>query len=211
MRHILKSPSPLFFEDWKHSFKNSEGKEPVYKDLRGQEYHKLKSHIIEEQYGLCCYCCKEIEDYNSHIEHFKPQHQDINNLLVLDYNNLLVSCNGFKDKRENCGHKKDNWYNGYYTVSPLDENCESMFTYTVDGRIRANHSDTRAQDTIDYLELDLNILQRARRTAIFISGLFDDDFDEVKREELIKFFSTPQDGRLNGFCVAILYCLSSLQ
>jgi len=209
MRYIQKGFSPGFFEAWKHNFIITEGRDPIYRDLRGDDYHNFKNYLIDEQYGLCCYCCKEIQDYNSHIEHFRPQHQDINNQLVLDYNNLLISCNGYKDNNENCGHKKNDWYSEYYTISPLEENCESMFTYTIDGHIKANHNDTRAQETIDNLELDLDLLQRARKSAIYVSGLFDDDFDEDRRTELIELFSTPQDGRLEGFCVAILYCLSN--
>ena len=208
MRYIQKKPSPVFFEDWKRNIKSTKGREPIYNDLIGKEKQDLKNHIIDEQYGLCCYCCKRIEAYNSHIEHFNPQHNDATKLFVLDYSNLLVSCNGYKDKRENCGHKKDSWYSKYYTVSPLDENCESMFTYTVEGHIRANHNDTRAQDTIKYIELDIDLLQRARRSAIYNSGYFDEDFEE-KREELIEFYNTPQDERLEGFCTAILYCLSN--
>lgn len=204
MRHIKKGCSPEFFENWKQNFRNVEGKEPEYKDLRGKDKHDLKMHIIDEQYGLCCYCCKEIQDYNSHIEHFKPQSPYDSE--VLNYFNLLVSCNGYKDKRENCGHKKDNWHSEYYTISPLDENCESFFTYTIDGHIRADHNDTRAIETIDKLELDIDLLQRARRTAIYVSGIFDDNFEEIK-DELIDLYSKPQNGKLSGFCVAILYCL----
>lgn len=207
MRYIRKGTSPIFFEDWKRNFNSTYGREPVYKDLRGEDYHKLKALIIAEQYGLCCYCCKQIQDYNSHIEHFMPQHKDVSNSHILDYTNLLVSCNGIKDNYENCGHKKGEWHSEYYTISPLDENCESMFTYSVDGHINANHNDTRARETINYLELDLDLLQRARRSAIYVSGFFDDDFDEDKRAELIKMYSTPQDENLESFCVAILYCL----
>ena len=206
MKHILKSPSPTFFEDWKQNFKKNEGREPIYGDLRGAEYHRLKMHMIDEQYSLCCYCCKKIDHFNSHIEHFKPKGQYPDE--ALDYKNLLASCEGYKDKRENCGHKKDNWYSDYYTVSPMDANCESLFTYTVDGHMKASHEDTRARETIDNLELDSNLLQRARRSAIHMSGLFDDDFDD-KRQQLIELFSTPKDGRLEGFCVTILYCLTN--
>lgn len=206
MKHILKSPSPTFFKDWKQNFIKNEGREPTYDELRGVEYHRLKMHIIDEQYGLCCYCCKEIDHFNSHIEHFKPQSQYPDD--ALNYKNLLVSCDGYKGKHENCGHKKDNWYSDYYTVSPMDGNCESLFTYTVDGHIKANHDDTRARATIGNLELDSDLLQRARRSAIYMSGLFEDDFDN-KRKQLIELFSTPEDGRLRGFCVAILYCLTN--
>lgn len=207
MRHIKKGCSPEFFENWKQNFRKVEGREPKYQDLRGEDYHNLKIHIIDEQYGLCCYCCKEIQDYNSHIEHLKPQHQYQSE--TLNYSNLLVSCNGYKDNKENCGHRKDRWYDEYYTITPIDENCESFFTYTIDGQIRSNREDTRAQETINKLELNIDLLQRARRTAIYVSGLFDEDFEQIKAE-LIDFYSIPQDGKLKSFCIAILYCLLNI-
>ncbi len=208
MRYIQKGDAPKFFEDWKQNFKNTYGKEPSYNDLKGEEYHKLKTHIIDEQFGLCCYCCKRVEAYNSHIEHFRPQSRYPEHDLL--YSNMLVSCNGYKDKNENCGHKKNNWYSEYYTVSPVDNNCESYFVYTLDGHIKPNHQDSRAQETIKNLDLDSYLLKRARETAIYISGIFDEDIDKNnKRKELITLYTTPKDCKLYSFCIAITYCLSS--
>lgn len=210
MRYIQKKISPMFFEDFKASYRANKGVMPTYEDFRTSgRYHDLKTLLIEEQNYLCCYCMKQIEDYNSHIEHFIPRSK--NPSLALDYYNILASCNGLKEQRENCGHKKDDWYNKYFTVSPLDNQCDSLFTYTIDGHIKSYNKDTRAQETINKLELDSSLLTRARKSAIYICGLFDEDFDELKKNELIDFFNTPQDGKLLSFCNAIIYCLKTAE
>lgn len=204
MRKITKKARLESLERFKADFLAREGRQPQYDDLRGEEYHKVKCDLIEEQFALCCYCGKRIHDYDAHIEHFVPQSAD--DTKTLAYDNMLASCNGYRDRQENCGHKKDNWYDAN-TVSPMEEDCESHFTYSVDGKIDAPPDDERGRQTIRHLELDSTLLNRARRSAIYISGLFDEDFDAQKKEELLKAFRTPTDGELPPFCVAICYCI----
>lgn len=207
MRFIQKRNSPVEFETWKNDFVQSKGKNPTYNDLKGEDYHNEKMNLLNEQYSLCCYCGKSIKDYNSHIEHFRPR--STYPQLQLEHGNLLISCDGIKGSGENCGHKKDNWFSDYYTISPLSEECESFFSYTIDGQIKPKNNDTRANETINKLYLNSDLLQRARRSAIYVSGLFDPDFNDIKKMELIEFFKTPINGELQNFCTAILYCLAS--
>ena len=124
--------------------------------------------------------------------------------LSLDYTNLHVSCSGYKETRENCGHKKDNWFDEKLMVSPLEEGVEKLFSYTIDGHIRAVNGNERADAAIKELELDAFALQRLRKTAIYICGLFDDDFDN-KRSKIIHEYNTPLDGKLKSFCNAVTY------
>lgn len=204
MRRILKKKQLEILDEFKKEFKKNHGVEPRYDDLRKEKkYHDIKVALIEEQYGLCCYCMSKIEDYNSHIEHFIPQSFDCTK--DLEYTNMMVSCNGYKGNRLNCGHKKDNCFDKNL-ISPLEVNCEENFKYSINGEITASESNTRGKRTIEILNLDSSLLKRARNSAIYMSGIFDDDFDE-KKEQLIEFYSRPKEDRLNPFCQAILYCL----
>ena len=203
MRRILKEKQLKILDDFKEEFKEKHGKDARYDDLRGEKYHDIKVALIEEQYGICCYCMNKIEDYNSHIEHFIPQSVDYTK--DLEYSNMMVSCNGYKDNRLNCGHKKDDYYDAEL-ISPLEPNCEENFKYSINGEITTDESNIRGKKTIEVLDLDSYLLNRARKSAIYISGLFDEDFDE-KKESLIEFFSKPEEGKLCPFCQAILYCI----
>ena len=121
---------------------------------------------------------------------------------------MLISCNGYKDNRENCGHKKDDWYNKNM-ISPMEDDCETHFEYTINGEMLANAQSIRGLETIEHLDLNSSLLKRARRSAIYMSGLFDADFDENKKEELLEFYNVPQEDGLIPFCPAILYCIKN--
>lgn len=205
MKKIIKNTSPVNFENFKTGFKMEHGRDATFDDLVASEKRNLKEELIKEQYGLCCYCMKKIEWYNSHVEHFVPR--SVDSSIEMDYFNLLASCNGYEEDKENCGHKKSDWYNEYLTVSPLTDLCESIFKYMVDGRIESD--DMRGKETIKRLELDNDLLKRARKSAIYMSGLFDDDFDDEMRKELLEEYSTPVNGELSPFCKAITYCLEN--
>ena len=208
MKRIHKSVSPDFFENWKKEYKDRSGRDATYSDLIGEPKQQLKITLHDEQYGLCCYCCKALsEPYPNNdsinIEHFKPKGNSLYEKLSLDYNNLHISCSGYKDQRENCGHKKDEWFDEMLTVSPMEENVEKLFTYTIDGHIKASAGNIRADTTIQKLGLDSFALQRLRNTAIFICGLFDADYDDEKKEYILREHRTPQNGRLKSFCNAV--------
>lgn len=205
MRKINKTVSPASFESYKKEFKRTKGRDAEFDELSGGEKRILKDELIKEQYGLCCYCMKRIEWYNSHVEHFLPR--SLVPDKAMDYFNLLASCNGYNDSRENCGHKKENWYSEYFTVSPLEDICEQLFKYMPDGRILSD--DLRGKETIKHLELDNELLTRARKSAIYISGFFDEELDDDIRKELIQEYSIPQNGELPAFCKAVTYCLEN--
>ena len=73
----------------------------------------------------------------------------------MDYTNIVASCNN----SDTCGNKKGNSYDAEKFVSPLDEDCESKFTYYADGKIVG---DTY---TIDLLNLNAYELRNARKSV----------------------------------------------
>jgi uncharacterized protein (TIGR02646 family) len=205
MKHIKKSKEPQVLSDFKNDFKKNHNIDANYKDITSNVRIQVKYALLEEQYSICCYCMKPIKKENSHIEHIKPQAKFPSE--TLNYNNLLASCNGIQDHNENCGHKKDNWYDANDFLTPLNSDCEKVFIYNITGEMDATSKNGKI--TIDKLDLNSYLLIRARRSAISSSGLFDPDF-ESKKQELIVYNTTPNsNNKLPAFCMAVIYCINN--
>lgn len=211
MKRIYKNDEPQEILQWKSKFKNKNGRVPRYSDLNEVENlpHKifLKNSLISEQGHICCYCCKPIDTKNSHIEHIRPKERDEYRAISLEYENLLASCQGYHDREENCGHSKDNAFNEELFVSPLEENCESLFEFSDRGKIKATDGNERAAYTIEILNLDTEQLNAARTEAMWVSGAMDELTEDECRRLLDKFQSVDERGRYAGFSDAIVHQL----
>lgn len=211
MKRIYKNDEPQEILQWKSKFKNKNGRVPRYSDLNEVENlpHKifLKNSLISEQGHICCYCCKPIDTKNSHIEHIRPKERDEYRAISLEYENLLASCQGYHDREENCGHSKDNAFNEELFVSPLEENCESLFEFSDRGKIKAADGNERAAYTIEILNLDTEQLNAARTEAMWVSGAMDELTEDECQRLLDKFQSVDERGRYVGFSDAIVYQL----
>ena len=193
MKYIFKREEPQSFRDWKSAGDKS------YSELINPIKSELKKSLLAEQGYICCYCESRISSDNSHIEHLKPKDKDKFPLLQLDYNNLLCSCQKQLSKGEprHCGNSKAN---DSISITPLDMNCESKFTYNEDGTIEA--IDENAEETIKALKLDIDKLNDLRRNAIepFILDISDAEA-KIFAEEYLK----QKDGRYNEFHTTIKY------
>lgn len=217
MKHIEKLPEPDFFINWKENFRHSNGREPTYKDFMGtDEWHNLRNILLNEQGFICCYCMKSVgdwdedaNDWDSHIEHFIPR--NIGNVqphsyraqnVQLNYDNLFISCNGKRCCKDHCGHYKKS-EDSPMILSPTNPDVEEAFKYNpLDGEIIGTSAE--AMTSARVLNLNTLELKRHRRTAIYYSELFDDDFEE-KREQLIEFYSSRNEaGAYIPFCMAIV-------
>lgn len=211
MKTIYKNDEPQEILQWKSKFKNKNGRVPRYSDLNEVENlpYKifLKNSLISEQGHICCYCCKPIDTKNSHIEHIRPKERDEYRAISLEYENLLASCQGYHDREENCGHSKDNAFNEKLFVSPLEENCESLFEFSDRGKIKAADGNERAAYTIEILNLDTEQLNAARTEAMWVSGAMDELTEDECQRLLDKFQSVDERGRYVGFSDAIAYQL----
>lgn len=187
------------------------GRVPRYSDLNEVENlpHKifLKNSLISEQGHICCYYCKPIDTKNSHIEHIRPKERNEYRAISLEYENLLASCQGYHDREENCGHSKDNAFNEELFVSPLEENCESLFEFSDRGKIKAVDGNERAGYTIELLNLDTEQLNAARTEAMWVSGAMDELTEDECQKLLDKFENVDERGRYAGFSDAIVYQL----
>lgn len=209
MIYIKKTSEPNAITNWKKKYYDNNGVEAVYNNLMGKEKQDYKKTLMEEQFYLCAYCCNNIEAHSSHFEHIKPQSRYLND--TLDYKNIVISCNGVKLSEDNCGHHKDDWYKGYYFISPLIDECNEFFGYLANGKMIAKSGDTRAKETIEKLNLDSDLLRRARNSAIYTSGYFELEYDEeleevIGLEQFIEDVISVNDvGEKIPFCNAIQY------
>jgi uncharacterized protein (TIGR02646 family) len=205
MRHIVKSTEPQVLFDYKKEYKERHRTNATYGELPTEVKEKLRYALSKEQYFICCYCMKHVKQDKSHIEHIKPQVQFPGE--TLNYDNLLVSCNGIQSKNKTCGHKKDGWYNEKDFLSPLDSECENMYTYSISGRMDALQENGKT--TIEKLNLNSYQLIQARRAAIKASGFFDDDFEQ-KKQEILAYNTVPNsDSELPPFCMVVIYCVNN--
>lgn len=186
MKRILKTEAPESFVTFianKHYDKvsltqllqagRSVDEKVIFGDLKQDvSFTELKCKLQNEQGYVCCYCCCRIPDTRHPkvvTEHLKPK--SIHKELVAEYANLLASCDGGEDKTGespdrtiyplHCdkakGHKE-------IEVTPLDEDCELLFEYTIDGHIKGLSD--KANQTVNILNLDCNVLVNRRRLAI---------------------------------------------
>ncbi|OOG10265.1 retron system putative HNH endonuclease [Pseudomonas sp. C9] len=199
MKRVIKGTEPASFIRWKALA--SEEWSPSYSILRNPEKQELHESLIREQGFVCCYCGNKVTLQTSHIEHFRPQKPFDH--LGLVYTNLHASCQGETEepKPAHCGHNKGNRFSEDAHVSPLDENCESHFRYTLIGQIESAKTGTSAENMIDILALDISFLNNRRKEKL--EGIFDDDFladFSVKElEAIIQQYRQPQNGQHDAF------------
>jgi len=203
MKYIVKQNQPAPLLDWINQA--TEDWKPTFDDLRGTEKQAVKDALMNEQGYLCCYCESQLIDSDSHIEHFRPQ--SLGDTDPLDYGNMLCSCLNKTKRGEpvHCGNKKGDWFDETLLVSPLDQMCESRFSYTGDGRIvPADDNDIGAVETISRLGLDCSKLVSLRSKAIepFLDGSMTLD-DAIKFVQ--KYLCRNSDGHYNAFWTTIKY------
>ena len=180
MKHIVKQAEPADFSNWKSTYPEAE-----YEDLGNNDAfpgasnakRALRSALLAEQHGLCCYCETRIDNGDFHVEHFRPKDRrrvPSFRPLQLEYSNLHACCRripaGISD--EYCGHKKENEFDDRL-VSPLEPDCEIHFTYDINGHIAG--TDERGTETVRILNLDSVLLSTSRKRLIEEFEGFDDE------------------------------------
>lgn len=205
MLQIQKTKEPKNFTDWKRKFKNRIQRQPNYDDLSNDHAMKnaVKMALLREQHFLCCYCCAQISEENSHIEHFRPQSKPEYSGLSVDYQNLHASCTETK----HCGYKKDDKFDEDKMISPLTEESERSFIFSSEGKIEpVDDEDEKANYTRDILNLNEIRLVRARESALWESGAMTETGEKL--EQLVELYSKPNEkGQLIPFCDAVLWKL----
>jgi len=175
MKYIVKQEEPAAFGEWK-ALRNDDWT-PTYNQLSGDIKGIVKMALMAEQGYICCYCERRLTDNDSHIEHFRPQHDE--SADALDFSNMLCSCQNQLKKGEprHCGNLKDKWFDEQLLLSPLDPECEGRFVFTGDGYISSSQpTDKAATETVVRLGLDIPKLRSLRKSAI--EPFLDDSLNE---------------------------------
>jgi uncharacterized protein (TIGR02646 family) len=166
MRRIRKTHPPASLRNWITT--NRELPNFNFDALPVAVKADLKKQLISEQGFICAYTGREIQDNGSHIEHLKPQNQctvgeDVN------YRNV-VACFPVDGGDVSYGYGaavKAGWWDADLFLSPLDEDCARRFSFTWQGKVRANPKTHLAADTtIRRLGLNKHALVSLRRSAI---------------------------------------------
>jgi uncharacterized protein (TIGR02646 family) len=128
MRKINKSEEPPELTQWKRKNPKLHRYEDLYKSEEGKAASaKIKEKNIAEQFGLCAYCCKRIDESNSMNEHLIPRDKD--HKKELDFTNIVASCT----TRNQCddAHKSQN-----LPLTPLMAECEIELQFFLSGDVK---------------------------------------------------------------------------
>lgn len=163
--------------------------------------HLFLPSLIREQGYVCCYCGCSIEKDYVTMEHVQPKGDARYRHLVGEYENLLVSCRGGRDIPLDPATGTPLYVRSYYLqhcdaskgedeipIKPYDKDCESRFTYELDGTISCDATDTDAQTTISVLQLDCPYLEQSRKDEIE-KAIYDEDGNMLSSDELEKQFN----------------------
>lgn len=213
MRQIQKNPEPSELTEWKAQYRGDPNF--GYDLMRGSPdvCDEVERSLLREQGNLDAYTEQRIWRDTSHVEHLKPQSR-CTPLEEVDYRSNLVAC--YPEPNHGArlpygAHEKDNWPGAeeeYLFVSPLDENCEHRFTYTLSGDIEpSNEDDQAASETINQLKLDCLELRRYRRGAI--DGVLGEDNSLSYRDARVRLRNLEgEDGsERTPFCTTVKQAL----
>lgn len=186
MRYISKKErEPAVFTEWK-SMANEEW-QPTFQGMNSEVKRVLKTSLIEEQLGLCCYCESALPGAPSHIEHFRPQESFPE--MSLEYRNMHCSCQSNLRPGEpaHCGTSKGNWFDEELLISPLDPECATHFLFSADGRIHpACETDEVARETIVRLNLNCHKLIESRKNVL--NSLLDFSLSEEEMSQSYLYY-----------------------
>ncbi len=209
MKYIVKQKEPQELLDWKKSDKMFNRGKPNWNRVSADIKDILRAKICSEQGYICCYCERELNKNDFHIEHFYPKDRNRYPEKQLEYMNLFCSCQLELEKGEprHCGNSKGSWFDESLIVSPIDPTCENRFKYTFDGSIDPTDSnDKGAVETINRLKLCIEKLNKLRSKAI--EPFIDETLSEEELKDFVDQYLVDKEfnsGRYNEFYTTIKY------
>lgn len=207
MRKITKGHEPAVLTKWIRD--NPRGR---YCDLTHEERNSIRLACIEEQHGLCAYCCHAITHETAHNEHVAAR--DTNPQRGLDYSNIVASCNRTKQCGKAHAHQT-------LPLNSLMDECETEVKFYLSGRVEG--LSPRAITSIQVLNLgdcreNNRTLFSARKsildTLLFDYGMEGDDLqteDGDLLQALLEDLSLPDtQNRLKPFSPVLVNVLRQL-
>lgn len=155
MRQINKGNEPEELTTWKKANPNSR-----YQDLDFNEEGKstrqaIRRAAIKEQFGLCGYCCKRVDETNSTNEHVISRQSDKNQ--TLNFANIIASC----DKKNRCNQARGA---KELALTPLMPECETELKFYLSGKVKGKTE--RASEVIEILGLDNKAIREERKRLV---------------------------------------------
>ena len=150
MRLIIKGQEPSALTVWKKA--NPIGR---YQDLQGEQRQAIRLAAIQEQYGLCAHCCKQINENNSNNEHIASQRSAPNK--TLNFANIVASCTTPNRCNQARGAKE-------LPLTPLMPECETELRFFLSGKVTGTTG--RATEAIKVLNLDSRATREERKGLV---------------------------------------------
>ncbi len=130
----------------------------------------IRKALLKEQGSICAYCMQRIDNTFDEkglaitkIEHYQAKSGD--NLLQLNYLNMLAVCRGNEGEAKHLQHCDTAKANSSITVNPMKTNCESQIGYESSGEIFSVNK-TIHKDLVEVLKLNNQRLVELRKEAI---------------------------------------------
>lgn len=164
-----------------------------YDQLLGSDLEAIRTALIREQRGVCCYCMGRIrweQNAGMRIEHFQSRVDHPS--LHLAWGNLLGACPGNEGAAPNSTHCDVHQGDRALTLNPLHEPSMKRVTYSAVGEVR--HDDERhcremgTSFDAGVLNLNTNLIVRNR---IAVLTAYRESLDRLgrggwKRTQLMK-------------------------
>jgi uncharacterized protein (TIGR02646 family) len=162
MRLIRKGPEPPLFL----AFRKTQGAR--YDSLPADAKTELRTALVRDQHGLCCFCMQRVEaavapELKVKIAHWMPQQADA--ARALDWANLLAACPGNEGAPKDRQHCDTRQGSRVLRLSPSEPTHIASLSYTVRGEIRTSRDDLR-DDLDSTLNLNDIALRDHRREAV---------------------------------------------
>ena len=190
---------------------------PKYGELDTQVKDDIRTHLLEEQGFICCYCMQRIEANKMKIEHYKAQNEDKYPELQLEFGNMLAACKGEieNDPRNilHCDSAKGK--EDLVLINPHDASKKYIFEqlkYTASGEIKSDNEDVQ-KELEKILNLNQEQLKNLRKSII--DGIVEMISRGFKKEPVKKSFlenqiekaNTRKKAKLSPFCQVKIYYL----
>jgi uncharacterized protein (TIGR02646 family) len=200
--HIKKTSPPSKFISFIKETPNVH-----FDDLPSDVKDVLRKSLLQEQGYLCAYCMSRIYDNHreTKIEHYHARTLD----NELDYSNLLAVCTGNSVDNspihQHCDTKKGEQA---LHINPQNPDHISMISYKTDGTIFCPDNPEFDRDLNDVLNLndDCGYLKINRKNVLqALQSKLHSTFQDKKAtiaflQKTLKFYKTPQDGKLQPYC-----------
>jgi uncharacterized protein (TIGR02646 family) len=206
MRRILKGAEPTSLIE----HRSATGSAPDFDSYRDKD--TLRTHLVREQRGLCCYCLSRIraERNAMKIEHWHSQANY--GAEQLDYSNLLGAClgnEGGPGKDQHCDTRKGDRDLSRSPANPLHR-VEDLIKFEGGGRVASSDPAFEAELN-DVLNLNVAILIAQRRATLdaFQGALAKrGQLPRAKLEKWLRQWNGESEtGDLREFCQVVVYWL----